>query len=106
VTNDNAGGDKHRGQRKDNDRMKDEIQLTPSWILTTDHPSSRYGIPVLVNQATREGYGPEDLYEFPSEVGGKQSCARFVAKFGRRLTGNELEVARLFLSQSRGGPQL
>ena len=67
---------------------------------------SRYKEPVLVNQATGEGYDPEDKFDFPAESGGTQSCGRFVARFGRRLTGNELESARTFLSRWRGGPQL
>jgi hypothetical protein len=86
--------------------MKDSIELNSSWLLTTEHPLSRYGKPVLVDKTTGEGYEPVDIYDFPAEAGGKQSCGRFVARFGRRLSGGELETARLFLSQWRGGPQL
>jgi hypothetical protein len=86
--------------------MKDSVKLTPPWMLTTEHPRSHYGIPVLVNWVSGEGYGPHEIYDFPAEVGGRQSCAHFVARLGRRLTGAELEAARLFLSQWQGGPQL
>jgi hypothetical protein len=30
------------------------------WTLTTNHPSSSYGIPVLMNRRTRKVYGPQD----------------------------------------------
>jgi hypothetical protein len=61
---------------------------------------------MLVNGSTGDGYDPMDVFDFPDEVGGRQSCAHFVARFGRRLTGAELEEVRIFLSQWRGGPQL
>ena len=35
--------------------------LTGTWELTTEHPTSSYGAPVLVNRATGDGYGPGDI---------------------------------------------
>jgi len=43
------------------------IQLAPSWILTTDHSASSYGIPVPVNRHTQNAYGSGDIVEpYPS----------------------------------------
>jgi len=50
-------------------------QLTPSLQLTTGHPASSYGIPVLVrdkSQQTGEGegysvYGPADMMEYAGQ---------------------------------------
>ena len=51
--------------------MQNPIHLTPSWILTTDHPNSRYGIPVLIGPGTYDlGYGPGDIVDFPPGMGG------------------------------------
>ena len=86
--------------------MRDPVKLTASWILTTEHRASQYGKPVLLDQTTGEGYYPEDTHDFPAEQGGTQTCGRFVARFGRGLSGDDLQTARLFLSQMRGGPQL
>lgn len=38
-----------------------ECILSPSWILTTEHSASNYGMPVLVNRGTGEGFGPGDI---------------------------------------------
>ena len=40
-----------------------KIQLSPSWVLTTDHSASSYNQPVLVNRADGEAYGPGDLIQ-------------------------------------------
>ncbi len=41
--------------------------LAPSWELSTEHASSSYGRPVLVNRATGEAFGPGDiLMAYPS----------------------------------------
>ncbi|OPG98450.1 hypothetical protein B2I21_08860 [Chryseobacterium mucoviscidosis] len=36
------------------------IELWPDWFITTDHPASKDGIPVLVSPSGRT-YGPEDI---------------------------------------------
>jgi hypothetical protein len=44
-----------------------DVVLKPSWILTTDHPASSYGQPVLVNRGDRQAFGPADIVEpYPS----------------------------------------
>ena len=40
-----------------------KTQLTPSWILTTDHEASSYGQPVLVKRSTGEAFGRSDILE-------------------------------------------
>lgn len=49
-------------------RQAMNIQLTPSWQLTTEHAASSYGIPVLVNRhESFIAYGPEDIVQpYPS----------------------------------------
>lgn len=43
------------------------INLSPSWDLTTEHSASSYGQPVLVNRGTNEAYGKGDILEaYPS----------------------------------------
>ena len=37
------------------------------WTLTTEHPASSYGIPVLVNRCTQLAYGSSDIVSlYPS----------------------------------------
>jgi hypothetical protein len=38
-----------------------EVRLSSSWKLSTDHPSSMGGKPVLVNRATGKAYQPGDF---------------------------------------------
>jgi hypothetical protein len=33
------------------------------WVLTTNHPASSYGEPVLIHPGTGKGYGPGDILE-------------------------------------------
>lgn len=37
------------------------IELTPSFVLTDEHPACSYGQPVLVDRSTQEAYGPNDI---------------------------------------------
>jgi hypothetical protein len=40
------------------------VQLSPSWMLTTEHAASSYGIPVLVGPGRPgDAYGPGDILE-------------------------------------------
>jgi hypothetical protein len=44
-----------------------KVALTPSFELTTKHPASSYGQPVLVNRGSGEAFGPGDILQpFPS----------------------------------------
>jgi hypothetical protein len=37
------------------------VRLSGTWELSTDHASSSYGQPVLVNRSTGEAFGPGDI---------------------------------------------
>jgi hypothetical protein len=37
-----------------------KVRLTHSWILSTEHPKSSHGVPVLVHDGTRDAYDPGD----------------------------------------------
>ena len=44
-----------------------EIVVSPSYILTTEHPQSSYGQAVLVKRASKEAFGTADVFEaYPS----------------------------------------
>lgn len=61
------------------------------YTLTTDHPSSSYGVPVLVRESTGEVFGPQDrLYSDTSST----ACDEVNAGFGREY---DRELARKFL---------
>jgi hypothetical protein len=38
-----------------------KVRLTHSWILSTEHPRSSDGVPVLVHAGTRDAYDPVDI---------------------------------------------
>ncbi len=83
------------------------VQLTPSWMLTTEHSAVRYGVPVLVRRQDQSvAYGPGDIVQFSPGAGGIQPAAYFVHRFAQQLTGVRRELARRFLSQWPEGPQL
>jgi len=62
-----------------------EVRLAPSWELSTEHPSSSYGIPVLVNSESQEAFGPGDIVQlYPSHNFAPASIAvRRLAKTAR-----------------------
>ncbi len=37
------------------------VRLNPFWDLSTEHPESRHGQPVLVDRRTNQAYGPRDF---------------------------------------------
>jgi hypothetical protein len=39
-----------------------QVKLTAIYFLTTDHPKSRFGQPVLVNRATGQAFLPGDAF--------------------------------------------
>jgi|GEM_PF-2165368 len=86
-------------------------QLTPSLQLTTDHPASSHGIPVLVtnkNQTDLEGIpaclGPADMLEYGGNL---WPAAKHVQRFAKHHPDNmELqEAAAAFCRQWPDGPQ-
>jgi hypothetical protein len=87
--------------------MQDAIQLTPSWILTTEHPSSHHGIPVLVDEGTGDAYGPKDIVQAYLSHG-LTPAAHFVARIvkTKQLTSAEQTAVSHYLQQWPKGPQL
>jgi len=76
-------------------------------ILTTGSPQSHYGIPVLRIEAedVDGDFGPADQIGNPPNV---MTAAGIVAGWARtgKHTKEEIEAARLFLSQWPDGPQI
>jgi hypothetical protein len=74
-------------------------KIVPSTVLTTDHPASSHGVPVVV--VGTEAYGPMDT------IGGRQA-AKIVTAWGCKpdRTPDEQDAARAFLRQWPAGPQL
>jgi hypothetical protein len=56
------------------------IRLTPSYQLTTEHPASSYGQPVLVHLATGIAYGCADIHSFDPKFS-PITAADFVSHF-------------------------
>jgi hypothetical protein len=74
-------------------------QLSPTWLITTEHEKSRDGLGVLVNRQTGAAYGPDDtLLEYASF--GPQPATRVVERLakGARLDEKEREFVARFLS--------
>ena len=79
-------------------------RLNPSFELTTEHPASQYGIPVLLNHHG-EAFGPSDILSLYLNVG-HCSAAAFVVRYANELGEAEREAAKQFCRQWPAGPQL
>lgn len=81
--------------------MTNEAQLTPSWMLTTNHPASSHGIPVLVrssgNDVWGSFYGPGDILE-AYRGWGFQPAAKVVERMAKMawLSKEERELVDRF----------
>jgi hypothetical protein len=76
------------------------LRLSASWELTSIHPSSRYGTPVLVRIETGEAYGTGDLVKlFPSY--GLIPAADAVRRLARArsLAGHGKQMVESFLGE-------
>ncbi len=75
-----------------------QIQLSPSFVLTDEHPSARPGIPILLlssGTAEPQAFGPADLVDFAQDP---QPAAEVAARFTRLLTDDkEREFCERFL---------
>lgn len=76
--------------------------LTPSLLLTTEHPSSSHGVPVLVHRPTGDAYGPGDIANLCHT--GLQPVAHLVCRLVKHKP-EALEAAKQFCSQWPDGPQ-
>lgn len=82
-----------------------EINLTPSIQLTTNHPASSHGIPVLINRHdSATPYGPADILAYD---GYYWPAAKHVVRFAAIQKGAEdiQAAAQLFCAQWPDGPQ-
>ena len=77
-----------------------QVELTPSYILTTNHAASSYNQPVLVDRGTDEAYGPADFFE-PYVSWGLKPAALHVARVykwkQRQLSKDECTFVECFL---------
>lgn len=70
--------------------------LSPEWELSTTHPASHDGQPVLVNRSTWHAFGPGDqvcLYPSQGYANAADAVARLVATAKPTVSGDAL-VAR------------
>ena len=86
------------------------VQLTPNLSVTTVHPLSRYGKPVLVvgngirlADGWPDAFGPSDIIEIFDRTAPAAYWAYF---YGKNLTGADREFIGEYLHQWREGPQL
>lgn len=79
-----------------------QVKLTASYFLTTDHPKSRLGQPVLVNRTTGEAFLPSDAF-VAYESWQKMPAAQVVAKMTswRDFSGEERSLIELFVGIQR-----
>jgi len=67
----------------------DDITLAPSWILTTQHAASSYGLPVLVCRDTGEAYGPADIVRLGGDI---MPASMLVARLAKTLSLHDQRV--------------
>ncbi len=86
------------------------VQLTPVLRVTTIHPLSRGGSPVLVVGSakpstfdSRNAYTPAEIVEI---FGRTAPAAHWACFYGSKLTGLERQLVADYLQQWREGPQL
>lgn len=84
-----------------------ERHLSPSWKLSTEHAASSYGIPVLVNCASGEAFGPGDIVKpYPSwGFGPARDAVSRMAKTAH-LDGEGTKLVSLFLAHWPVAPQV
>jgi hypothetical protein len=79
--------------------------LNESYQLTTEHPKSHYGIPVLLNRHSGDTYVAANVIK-PLPNANLLTAAAFVLRHSRKLSGEDLVAARNFLRHWPDGPQL
>lgn len=78
--------------------------LTPSYILTTEHAASSYGVPVLLHRQTGRVYGPADIAVFyPSHS--PSSAADFAIR-SLKTNPEAKDAVRAFCASFPDGPQV
>ena len=84
------------------------IALSPSLVLTTDHPASSYGRPMLIVNPKIEPqttYGPADVFTYDQKT---WPAAMHVKRFAAIHKEDQAiqEAAKAFCSQWPEGPQV
>jgi len=79
--------------------------LTALFQLTTEHPKSHYGIPVLLHRQSGDIYGAADVIK-PLPNAHLLTAAAFVLRHSRKLSGEDRVAAKNFLRQWPDGPQM
>jgi hypothetical protein len=77
-----------------------QVQLTLSYIVTTDHSASSYGQPVLVNLGDEMAYAPSDSVELYSGWGRKPAALHVQRIFDwrqRQLSQGECTLVESFI---------
>ena len=80
--------------------------------LTTNHPASSYGIPVLAFHSSGRGFGPSDRVvsnKFNALWPGDRGTAAYAVygwAINNELTAQELEFVKSYLGQWPEGPQI
>jgi hypothetical protein len=74
-------------------------QLSPSWLITTEHAQSRDDRGVLVNRQTGKAYGPDDILSNYASLG-PHPATRVVERLARgaRLDEKQQEFVARFVS--------
>jgi len=88
-----------------------QINLTPTWALTTEHAQSHYRLPVLIDRGNDTSvYGPADIVQlypsWPLQPAAMSVLRAYHTKKPCPFSNDETEVIRSFLSQWPNGPQL
>ena len=80
------------------------VRLSGTWELSTDHASSSYGQPVLVNRSTGEAFGPGDILKpYPSY--GFMPAGEAVRRLSKtaKLDAEGLALVAKFADFGKGG---
>jgi len=79
--------------------------LNDLFQLTTEHPKSHYGVPVLLHLRSGDTYVAADVIK-PLPNANLLTAAAYVLRHRRKLSGEDRVAARNFLRQWPEGPQL
>ncbi len=79
--------------------------LNGSFQLTTEHPKSHYGIPVLLHRQSGDTYVAANVIK-PLPNAHLLTAAAFILRHSRKLVGEDRMAAKNFLRQWPEGPQL
>jgi hypothetical protein len=86
-------------------RQRMIVNISPSWILTDEHPACSYGQPVLLNKTDQDPFGPGDIVRcYPGWP--FQPAREAVARMARTKPGLSKAKRALvakFIGNAKGG---